>query len=342
MELKLNRISRYSLTLINTVFSMVNIDYKALSQYIIGFNQKNDLESILVEAAKCLKHILRYRLFAFAVQNDDMLEVWVDPSVYQKSFARMIEKDFDAVGKLNIHPINECEDTGQKPRDIRSTDMLAYTVNNAHCVIKLYLIPERKMFSYHNDILTIILNTLGVAVSNFIQLKRLENEATIDALTQCYNRRELNRLIELHVSNARRYGKDLSVIMFDLDHFKQINDDYGHQAGDEVLKHIAETIRFKIRKGDYLARYGGEEFIIVLPDTAISKATDMAERIRKSVEHTETITADAIVIRATASFGVASLAEDSSEHCLLAAVDAMLYKAKHNGRNTIASAWQPA
>jgi diguanylate cyclase (GGDEF)-like protein len=168
-----------------------------------------------------------------------------------------------------------------------------------------------------------------------MNLKNLENAAAFDPLTNCYNRREFSRLIEHNIANAQRYGKDLSIIMFDMDHFKKINDTYGHQGGDIVLKKVCQVIRSGIRKGDYLSRYGGEEFVLVLPDTKMTRAMELAERLRKTIENQPIKISEETDIKTTASFGVAALRSDSDKGTLLQEVDAMLYKAKTSGRNTV-------
>jgi len=337
--MELTKLTTYSSNLMNTLFSAImRIDYKSLSRYIIQINQMSQLETILIEASNCLKEILNYRLFALAVENEGAIDVWVDPSVFKEKIIPVIRNDFGSTGPFNIHPLDKINPSKYPAHHFNRSKIVSHTVQNDTCMIKLYVIPERRMFQYHKDILTVIINTLGVAISNYILIKKLKNDAVIDTLTQCYNRRELNRLLDRNIANANRYGKALSVIMFDLDHFKLINDTYGHPAGDYVLKSISEIIRHKIRKGDLLARYGGEEFVIILPDTGKSKAIEMAERLRHTIENSPVTTPRGKTIRITASFGVTSLKQASDDrNTLIAAVDFMLYNAKKTGRNTVIS-----
>ena len=125
------------------------------------------------------------------------------------------------------------------------------------------------MMSYHDEILETIVKIIGVALNNYMNIKRLESDVTLDPLTGCYNRREFGRLIKHHIAAAQRNENAVSLIMLDIDHFKQVNDTFGHPAGDAVLAQVAVAIRNVVRKGDYLFRYGGEEFVVVLPDTPI-------------------------------------------------------------------------
>jgi len=160
----------------------------------------------------------------------------------------------------------------------------------------------------------------------------LREQAQLDALTGLYNRRRFTELAAHDVLQARRYGHPLSVIMFDMDSFKQVNDTYGHAVGDEVLRGVAEVCRRDLRDVDVAARWGGEEFVVLLPHTGIVGAQETAERLRVSME---SLRADLVgELGATASFGVATLHQEDLEDLLLRA-DACLYEAKNGGRNRV-------
>src|SRR5206468_1010659 len=110
---------------------------------------------------------------------------------------------------------------------------------------------------------------------------------TVDGLTQTYNKRYFMDTLERELSRSHRYRRDLSLIMFDIDHFKSINDSFGHLAGDHVLKHLAQVVTARIRREDIMARFGGEEFAIVLPEIDSANALQFAEKIRKLVADTQ-------------------------------------------------------
>ncbi|MFO7568789.1 MAG: GGDEF domain-containing protein [Smithellaceae bacterium] len=155
----------------------------------------------------------------------------------------------------------------------------------------------------------------------------------IDALTGINNRRSLESRLKDEVDRFKRYGHPLSLIIFDIDHFKQINDTYGHQCGDYILQEIALHIRNSIRSEDFLSRYGGEEFCCLLPDTPPAAALILAERFRNKI-------ADAVFeysdqsIRVTISLGVSTMCEGIvSGEMLLKKADSGLYAAKNAGRN---------
>jgi len=302
---------------------------------MLRINEKQELTEILQEASRCLKEILNYRLFAFAIQDESKLDVWIDPKVYKQPVRKIIEKDFSIKGFSNFHDLHEEKNRHVDTVTFQSTDLISYVLMDGKYFGKLYILPDREMLYYHNEIINIIVKSLGISLTNYMNIKRLENAAAFDATTNCYNRREFERLIEHNIANAKRYNRDLSLIMFDLDHFKQVNDSYGHLAGDTVLKHVAQSILSKIRKGDYLARYGGEEFVIVLPDTKRPRAMELAERLKQVIEDLTIQTRDREIIRVTASFGVATLKNNSDKIDLLKQADSMLYKAKASGRNIV-------
>jgi len=168
--------------------------------------------------------------------------------------------------------------------------------------------------------------------------KRLKHQATHDPLTGLYNRNELERRIADDLARASRYNHPISIFMVDIDHFKDINDRYGHANGDRVLRGVAFELERSLRKTDYVARYGGEEFLVVLPETPLSRALELGERLRRRVANRQ-IGLGGESVSITVSIGVASYPEiDSDRHKLLDAADMAMYQAKHDGRNCLRSA----
>ena len=163
-----------------------------------------------------------------------------------------------------------------------------------------------------------------------------------DALTGLYNRFYVMEKIDSEMNRALRHGYPISVLMLDLDHFKRINDSYGHPVGDEVLKIVGQVLRESCRVYDVAGRYGGEEFCIVLPETQVGNTTQVAERIRNRLATTPLSVGSASIV-VTASIGVAGM--DSTEGVLSASTlveraDRALYSAKHLGRNRV-EMWNP-
>ncbi len=157
-----------------------------------------------------------------------------------------------------------------------------------------------------------------------------------DGLTQVSNKRHLVDFLEREIARTIRFGRPLSVIMLDLDHFKKINDTYGHLAGDFILKEICDILNKLVRREELLARYGGEEFVIALPETALSTACTIAEKARRMVERHE-FTFAGTEIRVTISLGCAELSPMAADpNNFLRAADERLYEAKRAGRNRVA------
>lgn len=164
--------------------------------------------------------------------------------------------------------------------------------------------------------------------------KKLESMATTDKLTGIANRQIFDPLFSQMRKSSLRRKVPLSMIIFDIDHFKQVNDNYGHPAGDQVLRGVVSCIRRLIRESDVLFRWGGEEFLLLLSDCTLAQAEEMAERIRKTIENLIHSHAEA-TIQVTISLGVAEGLEDESSSDLINRADEALYRAKENGRNRV-------
>jgi len=180
------------------------------------------------------------------------------------------------------------------------------------------------------------LNDRNELLQNEIKIRKETEEklkiiAITDPLTELYNRRKFNEILSYEIVRDRRYRSGLSVILCDIDHFKKINDTYGHDTGDRVLKQFAQTISQSIRDSDLLARWGGEEFILLIINAEPEMAKLVAEKIRKITEETEF----EVVKNLTISLGIASLTADDNEESLINRADNALYEAKNNGRNCL-------
>ncbi|MFV3412396.1 GGDEF domain-containing protein [Pseudomonas nitroreducens] len=166
--------------------------------------------------------------------------------------------------------------------------------------------------------------------------RQLEYLAGHDPLTGLFNRRQFDQLVDMELSRAARQPAPISLLMVDLDHFKFINDRYGHPLGDEVIRHTASLLRNYTRTGDSVARLGGEEFLLLLPDTSQPQARVIAEKVRRLLEETPLPMKDGLLYL-TASFGIACLEAGvpGTYEGLYAAADKALYKAKASGRNRV-------
>jgi diguanylate cyclase (GGDEF)-like protein len=180
--------------------------------------------------------------------------------------------------------------------------------------------------------------SIRYAIERSKTLGSLRELSTIDELTGLNNRREMSRLVTEAVQRCARGGHPTALIMVDIDHFKSVNDTYGHQMGDQVLRWLAQLLKSKMRTLDYLARYGGEEFAVILKDTSAEEAFLVAERLCASVAAAPFFLneddSSSGVIPVRISLGVASIPADAgTEQSLIAAADKALYQAKKMGRN---------
>ncbi|HAW12012.1 MAG: diguanylate cyclase [Candidatus Dormibacteria bacterium] len=190
-------------------------------------------------------------------------------------------------------------------------------------------------------------NELMARVSAALRTKELQDElrrrnaeldrvSRIDMLTNIYNRRHLDEHLRRAISGARRHGRTVGVLLVDIDHFKDVNDQYGHLAGDAVLKEVAARLQGAMRTEDALGRWGGEEFIAVLTDTPGESIGVLAERMRQAIASTPFVLADGTRIRVTVSIGHTAGTEDAE--VLVHRSDDALYVAKEAGRNQVAAA----
>jgi len=206
------------------------------------------------------------------------------------------------------------------------------------CILSVSLDPmiERTDGNYRLVMAIIAAGALlltGAAYVLALERDKLKRLSTTDPLTGLCNRMAISGAIGHELIRAKRYKRAFSVLLIDLDHFKKINDRFGHGEGDAVLRNLAETMRRNMRAVDRIGRWGGEEFIVVLPDTALEAAIFAAEKLRKAIEQTKLSEFAAV----TASIGVAgcdAAEEDGIDH-LIAKADAALYLAKERGRNRV-------
>lgn len=166
-------------------------------------------------------------------------------------------------------------------------------------------------------------------------LHKVEIDAATDALTGHWNRRALDEVLKQQVERRASSGRPFSILMLDIDFFKSINDEFGHMIGDDVLRAFAQRLREFLRGEDFCARFGGEEFVVILPDTPLTTAMDIGERIRKGIAQAPLLTKPRV--QATVSIGVSTMDREQSIDELFAAADAAVYLAKDEGRNQVRS-----
>lgn len=176
-----------------------------------------------------------------------------------------------------------------------------------------------------------IICTLSEVTNISLEKRKLEKRVFYDELTQIYNRAKFNDFLNTEFSFFKRQSLDLSIVMFDIDFFKDINDNYGHDIGDEVLKYLSEIVSTRLRESDIFARWGGEEFIILLKACTKEDACTFAQNLRSNIQEAVFVND----IKITCSFGVTAMLLDDSIKTFLKRVDEFLYKSKNNGRNCV-------
>lgn len=183
---------------------------------------------------------------------------------------------------------------------------------------------------------TVALKYLPKGDTERLTYDKLHEEANTDGLTKCFNKMYFNNALDTEVKKSKVTGTPLSLIIFDLDHFKKLNDNYGHDAGDYVLKELAQVLRSGgVRQGDIFARYGGEEFVVLLPKTNLKQAFEIAERLRKLVEKHHFVYEEQR-LPVTASIGVADYRQGVNTGTdLFKRADEAVYKSKGGGRNQV-------
>ena len=201
---------------------------------------------------------------------------------------------------------------------------------------RLLLVPPDEGFAKDTRTLAEWLaSQAAVALDNARLHDIVQRQAITDDLTGLVNRRRFIEALDAEIERARRFGAALTIVLADLDNFKQVNDEFGHHGGDVVLRAFADLIRSHVRDVDVSGRIGGEEFAILLPDTDAAGAARVAERMRTSLNEVAIPLSEGSAIHVASSFGVAELARDQSGDDLLRAADAALYRAKDEGKNRV-------
>ncbi|MDB4948614.1 MAG: diguanylate cyclase with sensor [Gemmatimonadetes bacterium] len=239
-----------------------------------------------------------------------------------------------APGEPPVVPGKDAEIRDHVPAEVSVVAPLDLGEGNAGLLILGRRMTDAPYEPHDLALLRALADASAIALRNAELVDRLRAQATIDPLTGCHNRRGFDEILSVEFARARRYNRPLSVVLLDIDHFKHINDDFGHEVGDHALQRIGRAVRHTFRATDSACRYGGEEFALIFPETGKEEAFRLAERLRILIEQ---LPPNAEVPRSlTASFGIASFPDDAVETAeLLRAADRALYQAKARGRNRV-------
>jgi diguanylate cyclase (GGDEF)-like protein len=248
-----------------------------------------------------------------------------------------VVREVAAPGEPPVVPPKDAEIRDHVPAEIAVVAPLDFGEGGAGLLMLGRRMTDAPYEGHDLALLRALADSSAIALRNAELLDRLRAQATIDPLTGCHNRRGFDEILGTELGRARRYDRPMSLVLLDIDHFKRINDDFGHEVGDNALQRIGRAVRHTFRSTDSAARYGGEEFALVFPETAKDEALRLAERLRALIEQ---LPPNSEVPRAlTASFGIASFPDDASDAMeLIRAADRALYQAKANGRNRVEEA----
>lgn len=315
--------------------------------FLLGFspfpNADNTPFSFTIAAFAFAFALLRYRMLDIVpVARDMLIEGMSDGVLVLDANNRIVDMNPEA-GKLVPIPLarvigspvdevfSEWADIVRTFKDVPGTRAEVSTGKDEHSYLDIQISP---LYDKKN-------NYMGrlIVWRDISKLKKIQNDleklASQDPLTHVYNRRHFYKIAEVEIERCIRYQSKCSIVLVDIDHFKKINDTYGHKAGDEALIHFAGIFQQHLRKVDIFARFGGEEFVMLLPEADASQGRLTAERIRKIIESMP-LTFEGHQISLTASFGVSTFTNKKDTlDLLLQKSDKALYRAKHQGRNCV-------
>lgn len=282
--------------------------------------------------------------FQRLIEAQPVKSSWLDKLIFTES-AHLLNQYFSPLRKPRLIRYSPHQHAFLFPDQAELGSIALLPLIRHNVLIGSLNLGSRNPNRFESHIGTQFLEHLAAVMSACLENARLHEHIKLvglrDPLTGINNRRFFDQRISEEVSRAKRVNSPLTCLFIDLDFFKRINDHYGHQAGDAVLKQVSQLLNDRLRNSDVLARYGGEEFVILLADTSAEDAALIAEQIRHRVEKTEFIIPSGKAIHATLSIGSATLGQYGHIHdtkSLIAAADQAVYAAKLSGRNQIKQA----
>jgi diguanylate cyclase (GGDEF)-like protein len=311
----------------NPAMATREISEMALEERIFSFhitslkpiNPKNSPDAFETEALKDFEASKTSEAYQLETKGDESVFRYIIPLPVKKSCLKCHEAQGYKVGDIR----------GGISVSIPASDIIAQIRTS-----KIYIVVFALSVLIALTLIILFISNQLISELRSAEI-RLYEMATRDFLTGLLNRREGLRRFREEISKSRRTNQALSAIILDIDHFKNVNDTYGHLVGDKVLQHLPETLMPVLRDYDIFCRYGGEEFLLILPSTPLSVGVEIAERLRKRIEQSKYLVDKKTTVTMTISLGVAQLAENENDNSLIYRVDQALYNAKDKGRNCV-------
>jgi diguanylate cyclase (GGDEF)-like protein len=320
--------------------------FKALTT----FSSVDDVTSLIVDGANGILGAEVSAIYLFE-QQDWTLRLRASQGRPEEMFRPAIPVSETVIGaafrdgfvqQSDVPPGSELAAWTTRPQEVRS--QAAIPLRSGESIIGVLMIASstfRELTGAERDRLQVIANQSSLALQNALLHEELERLSVTDRLTDLYNHGYLHQRLDEELERAARFGHQLSVIMLDIDDFKQFNDRYGHPKGDMVLRAVSTIVTQNLREIDVAARYGGEEFVLVLPETDLAGAAAVAERIRVSMAEYPhlSIPGDNETVTQTVSLGVATYPQHATTTArLIEAADIAMYEAKRRGKNQVSIA----
>ncbi len=296
----------------------------------------NDRTMLLNEFFKIMTALFDYKASSFLIMSGENTVLYLDLKDGMLSDENIKTVKDAYSNDIKIEIISGMEYNNKKMHMPYSIDS---TLNiQKECLGNIFIFNDREYGINNRNTLTLIGKDLAVVVKLMLLYEENERLSITDGLTKVHNRRYFNAQIEKEFEKAKRYNSKLTLIMLDIDHFKLLNDNYGHQQGDMVLIHLARILKDNVRNIDLIARYGGEEFAVLMSGADKKEGAIVAEKLRKKIEvyPFPALQKGSEPLKATISLGVAEYSADmNSTDDLVKSADNVLYKAKKDGRNRV-------
>ena len=327
--------------------SLLQKETEILKKIVLSRENITDWKGYTVKLLKQMLDVYPFDLFFISINENSMKRVYLFYSFQFNESIKSEVKDYlkkELFAGENIEFeeifVTKKRPSGNKHKICLQTYNFLPDSQDVGGIIGIIILSKGKLPKKELDVVQSLLSIMGLVAGSSRALSKalseLEYFAGHDPLTNLYNRRIFEDLLRYEVSRAKRKGYRFSLILIDLDNFKYINDTYGHNVGDIVLKSVADQLEASVRDGDIVARIGGDEFVILLSETPLSDAVKVAERIRKNLEKNRICVFDGSVISVSASLGVVEYpTHGSSKEELMMIVDNALYRAKDLGKNKV-------